>query len=193
MFGLLVIGSLWFWVLVALVVVIEFFMVEYENPTAATFTLIGAFVLLAIFGDFNLWHAVRSNPVEAGIAGASYFLLGAVWSVGKWWFYVKDLYSQYQEARAKFMQDHGKNANELMGDTLKDMWKKSYSSMHLSKPKIREHKGRIMVWMTYWPWSMVWTVVNDPVKKIFAAIFKELQGLYQKIADSVYKDAERDV
>jgi hypothetical protein len=193
LFGLLAFGGVAFWILIGFVFLLNFYFIEAEKTFWATVTLVGTFAALALLGDFNLWHVVRENPMEALYSGIGYFLLGAGWSLGKWWFHVKDMYRQYSEARAEFMVVNGKTAADQMDQTMKDKWKLNYSAQHYAKPKVRQNKSRITLWMMYWPWSAVWTVINDPVRKIFAAIFHELQGLYQKIADSVYKNAERDV
>lgn len=190
--GLLAFGSVGFWALVVTIFLLNFYFVELERTFWATVTLIGTFVALAFLGDFNLWHVVRDNPIQAVIAGASYFGIGAVWSIGKWWFYVKEMFGHYTEARNDFMISEGKNPSDAMDQPTKGKWAMNSQARAYAKPLIRRHKSQISMWMIYWPWSGVWTLINDPVKKIFARIFHELQGLYQKIADSVYKGAERD-
>jgi len=59
-------------------------------------------------------------------------------------------------------------------------------------PKARDHKGQILGWMTYWPWSLAWTLLDDPVKRAFKWIFHQIQGLLQQIADSAFKGTDGD-
>jgi len=46
-------------------------------------------------------------------------------------------------------------------------------------PKVGKHKMRIYVWIAYWPWSFVWTMINDPVRKIFNRIYASIAGWLQ--------------
>lgn len=51
-------------------------------------------------------------------------------------------------------------------------------------------KDRILVWAMFWPWSMLWTVVNDPVKEFFEWLITEFQGVYQRISDWAFKGVD---
>jgi len=42
--------------------------------------------------------------------------------------------------------------------------------------------------MCFWPFSLVGTLLNDPVRKLFKFIYNRINGLYQKIADEILKD-----
>jgi hypothetical protein len=61
------------------------------------------------------------------------------------------------------------------------------------KPDPRHHKGQILMWMTYWPWSFVWTMINDPIKKAFKAIYYRIVDSLKSISESSFKDAEADL
>lgn len=37
---------------------------------------------------------------------------------------------------------------------------------------------------------MVWTIINDPVRRAFKAIYNEIKVVFEKIADNIYKDVE---
>ena len=54
----------------------------------------------------------------------------------------------------------------------------------------RENKSRIIMWMAYWPWSLLWTTINDAVKRIYREIYQAIQRLLQGISDSVFKDVK---
>lgn len=48
----------------------------------------------------------------------------------------------------------------------------------------------LLLWMTYWPWSMIWTIINDPIRRAFRAIYSKISGLFEMITNSIYDDAE---
>jgi hypothetical protein len=60
-------------------------------------------------------------------------------------------------------------------------------------PQVREHKSDIMLWMTYWPFSCVWTLINDPIRKIFRTIYANIAKSLQSISDRMFKGAIADL
>jgi len=57
-----------------------------------------------------------------------------------------------------------------------------------TKPKATKNKRRIVAWMAYWPFSMVGTIINDPVRRLFKFLFNTFKALYQNIADHVFRN-----
>jgi hypothetical protein len=44
-----------------------------------------------------------------------------------------------------------------------------------------------MTWMSFWPMSLLWTLLNDPIRKLFTEIYTRISGTLQKIADREYE------
>ncbi|GEM_PF-6496025 len=61
------------------------------------------------------------------------------------------------------------------------------------RPQAREHKAQITLWMTYWPWSATWTVVNDPVRRAFRWSYQRVQDCYEWISGRVFRDLDKDL
>lgn len=59
-------------------------------------------------------------------------------------------------------------------------------------PVAWEHKALILTWMTYWPWSFLWTVTNDFIRKAFKRIQRALSDLMDRIARFVFRDTAKD-
>ena len=62
----------------------------------------------------------------------------------------------------------------------------------LGIPQVGEQKARIMGWMTFWPWSVLWFIVNDPIRRAFHAIFDWFHTTYQRMADKAFEGAARE-
>lgn len=58
------------------------------------------------------------------------------------------------------------------------------------KPLVRENKARIVAWMSYWPASMAWTLIDDPVRRIFMSIYESIGGSLQRISDRRFAGIE---
>lgn len=57
-----------------------------------------------------------------------------------------------------------------------------------TKPRATEHKSRITGWVGYWPFSMVGTMINDPLRKLIDFIFTWFNGLYQRMSNYIFRD-----
>lgn len=51
------------------------------------------------------------------------------------------------------------------------------------------HKSRLISWIVFWPWSVLWNVVGD----FFTMIYERLTGLYRNIANKIIDDAFKTI
>lgn len=190
-------------------IILMFAMVENEKPGFATLSLIALAVTLSIFADVNLLAFTIHHPLQVLTGLGVYFLAGTLWSVAKWWFFVRSQAHEYYKCRADFLVQKGLPANTVFNPQLLEEFHKgtvrdsnypggysatSYGSMRLERlrkrPSVRANKSRILIWMMFWPWSATWTIINDPVKKLFKEIFNCIKSVYESVANSVYKDID---
>jgi hypothetical protein len=60
-----------------------------------------------------------------------------------------------------------------------------------ARPRATKNKTRITAWASFWPFSFVGTLLNDPVRRLFNFLFNWFKALYQQLADYVFrKDLE---
>lgn len=195
----LAVGAIGFWILVAVVFILLLIEIEYERPGLATLTFIVFFLALWLFGDFNIIETVLSAPLLSLACAAGYVVVGFGWSFGKWIFFCWSHARKYNEAKAKFLKKHGVEGDRIPDNLLRDWQRRSpgahyngYSESNNPTPKAGKNKGRILTWAIYWPWSALWTLINDPVKRLFKEIFHQLKAAYQRIADSAFKGVDDD-
>lgn len=207
--GLFAVGTFWFWVLLVASSGFLFWSLEGDRGFGATVTLLATIFLLQTMGDIRVLDYLKGDPWKIGYYVFGYFLLGVVWSFGKWFFFLIKLREKYYEVRDDLLKRN--NVAIANGDAipsnLRNAWKACwlefvrrsdygfYTKIMAEEdliPKARNHQKRILVWMTYWPWSMVWTLICDVVKKIFTNLYRILQRWYQAIANYVFRGIERD-
>ncbi len=198
---LFAVGTFWFWALLAVHFCVLLALIEYEKVGWATLSLVATLAILHFFGDFNIVSAAVHNPGTAAMVAGGYFLAGTVWSVVKWWFFVRNCREEYDERKTEFLRQNGVEGTAVP-DALKAKWKETLGyglgrrGSRLGEdviPKASQHKGRITTWMCYWPWSMVWTIINDPVKRLFKQIYLQIQGLLQSISNRAFRGVEDDL
>ena len=143
---------------------------------------------------------------------AAYFALGAVWGVIKWWIFCRDRLEDYEEARAEFLKKKGQPAGtKVVPVELRAEWKSTlerssplvkgvalsrmpHDSGNLSEtPQVRTHKAKIMRWMPFWVVSIIWSFINDFVKRVFRTIYQKLSAFLQSISDKMFGNIKDDL
>jgi len=172
----LLFGSTWFWItfsiaFIAITVFIEAFEEKHHSTVMANIVFWGFMIALYFAGNSQWFKGAISyaiqNPVNVILIVLGYIVLGLAWSLVKWYLYLTNLRNYFQ----------------FKGLTI--------DSYRRDKFKASENKERILGWMMYWPMSISWTIINDPVRKIFMGIFNRFNGLFDRISDRITKDPEK--
>ena len=175
----LAVGAWGFWVVLAIASIIASEMLDTSHPGYATFVVVVTLVGLSVLGNLNPIGWLSHNPWSALWYIIAYFGVGSLWCVGKWAFWLNKSKRKIQEIRAEYPN---KALSEL-SYTLRSR------NLPVSfPPKVGDYKSRIIGWMALWPASMVWTVLNDPVRLICEEIYACLGGLMQRISNRIFKD-----
>jgi hypothetical protein len=165
-------GTLWFWLLIILtfILITTFVEKEEQSGTGATIILIISVFLIGIFGNFesfkNIFNYAVTNPWTVLGFFALYVVLGIVWSFFKWYFYLSTIKEEVKEKKENCIKFYRQEIDISLS----------------------VNKNRVIVWMSYWPFSIIWTLINDPIKKLYRYILHKISGLYQKISDRMFKE-----
>jgi hypothetical protein len=170
---ILAFGTIWFWILITVISGVIIWITEEENDGiwSSNIWFIGTLVALYFLGNSESFKEIGTyiiqNPgVAIGIFGA-YILVGSIWSIIKWFFYLKRVKSKHEK--------YG-----------------YYSSFDIKDYKIDRNKERVLHWMIYWPLSSLWTLINDPVKKAFEFVLSQFGGFYDKMSEKILGDIVKE-
>jgi hypothetical protein len=175
----LAVGAWGFWALIAISAIIMSELVDTDNPGWATVTAVATVAILSGLGNFNPLVWIHTNPADVAFCVAAYFVLGAMWGVVKWYFWLqktKRMLIAFNNEHPSWKEDdlaHAIYVAGIGGDF---------------PPNVSYHKAKIMGWMMLWPASMVWTMLNDPVRRIFEEIYDRIGGGLQAMSDRVFRD-----
>lgn len=180
----------------AVIYVVGCFLVELEWFGWATVILIATVVGVQTLQVFDILHYVADNILTSTLYAAGYIVVGVVWSFVKWFSYLMRYRDKFRELKQSFLVKHNVNDNvmpaehkEAFENYMRNQWQKpEYSGLkHGLKPVAAENKAKITAWMAFWPCSLISTLLNDPVRRLFRFLFNTFKVLYQKMADAVLK------
>lgn len=178
-----------------------------EDGVKATVTLVLGALFLQFIAKFDLLTLIREQPFTLLFYIGLYIVIGLVWSVVKWSFYVKAQRRIYDRLRKKFCAESGitgeftleqkgswylhlrENYRPNKGSTFKH-----YSSSDSTAviPDVTENKAAIIRWMTYWPFSLLFTLLNDPVRRLFEWVYENIGTFLQAMAVRAFHGTEND-
>jgi hypothetical protein len=153
---------------------------------------------LQFLGDVNIYGYVINHPWTVVLGALGYFAAGTSWAIAKWWFYVHEQRACYDELRAAFLRVHGFEPDCQMPVSLQLLWQRCLVNARKERrrldvqPLAAGHKARILWWMSYWPWSALYTLLKDPVRKAFLSIYHHLADYLQEISDKTFRGVEAD-
>lgn len=184
------------WLLFAAMVFLVIFALEFENDAGIIFTLllwgVGAWYLGGHETPTLLtaWHWLDANFLRILAYLGSYLVIGAVWSLVKWYFYVHNVADAYEHMRESYQNRYAQYAAET--ETRKQAvrpyltWLSDEVYGSQFPPNPRKNKHRITQWFVYWPWSALWTLTNDPVRRIAKFVYTHLSGTMTAISQHVF-------
>lgn len=188
-FEFFVLFGMWWWILVGLFVMADIYFLERDNGFAATSSFVAFVVTIFFFGDWNPFPTMMADPLWALTLVLGYFAFGAGWALAKWYFHGLNVRDEYRNVKARFFKQNG-IAGDKIPQKLVAQWENTFERNFPrgAPPNWMENKASILMWMSHWPFSFVWTVLNDPIRRIFMFIYSRLGSLMQRITDRQFKD-----
>ncbi len=152
-----------------------------EFSWATTILVLGVGLTIGLGGGINPFMYVWNNFAEVLGFFCLYFVVGGLWSVAKWYFYLLKLRDQVQ---VTMVRPPGSGEDILRTADLKHIRKRPRSSY------ASENTGRILGWIGHWPFSMVGTFIGDFIQRIATNIYLVLSKLYDRMADRIFAGFE---
>lgn len=191
---LLVFGSMAFWVFTIVGVLIMTILVNTEKLGAATWALAIGLGALQFMGC-PVWQTIYAHPQVAGMWALIYVGVGVLWAFVKWFLFVNNERAKYDDLKAEYLSSRGWTSFQTATPEDKSKWRDylRHREIQVPDPKNFENKDRICGWIGYWPLSMAFTLINDPIRKIVRFAYRGISGSLKHIADRAFAGTENDL
>jgi len=174
--------GMWFWSLFILEFCLLTWFVEEEWAPASIASLILFILGIWWLADIPIWAWIHDNPWILLKYFALYIVVGMVWSMGKYYFILKRIRKIVKEKRKYYdgMVDKPKTFKEYLHQG------RSYDD---DSHRFEDTATKLVFWASFWPTSMFWTILNDPIKKLFNfLIYDVFIGIYRKMYKKMVGD-----
>jgi hypothetical protein len=210
-----IMGSIVFWPLV-IILFGGFWALTENNYNVSGIVLLAIFLFLTnnqyhYLGFFDSWV----NDVAFAVG---YLVIGSLYSFLRWYLRLRGVQNSFIELRDAFILQYnlssdffrttpvsGSNEERLLAEFIGKFYyggsasgfntvPKSVSTMvDLLKyitPVASQNKATITRFIAYWPTSVLWFALSDVVREIMETLYRMFGGLYQKLANSMFKAEE---
>lgn len=240
-FEFFMLGTFWFWTLIiSEFILLTYWLESYEYKKwdfhlFSLGSLLTVIILIGLMGSGigDLLQWVAAHPEKTVLFIIAYFGSGIVYSVAKWWLFVRNIRDINRDVKEKWLSNCKKtldvaeqrilnltnreqieketakvaalkSCNGVMTKELFPFWKeyeKSYEESYryydcfsryfsIVKPEPKNYKGRITAWLVYWPPSLFWMLLNDPLRYIGRRLYELVADLMKNISDTAWKDED---
>lgn len=171
-----------------------------EEGWATTAVSIALALLLWNYGR-DIWSFVKDDYGTTLLFVLGYLIAGVVWSFLKWNEFVKKKINIYKKTKAELIvarPDFDENSDksvEMLCQRLREngisIWGYSINTMTELKIKVMpigsENKSAIIAWISYWPLSLLATLLNNPFRRLFEYVYSLVANAYDKISERHFK------
>ena len=186
---------------------------EYDDNLGWSHTIFIVLMCLFAYKFKYIWTDIKADPLLILKYFGSYILIGIIWAFIKWYSYLKNLSSKYETTKSialsvlnetsSYIKASEEEKKKCLHEALYDRFRsepsgkkikieKKNGAYTISVPTANNNKSLIISWISHWPISLVWTLINDPVKKLINYIFIHIKSIFQKISDHVFRDTIKD-
>jgi len=156
-YPLLVFGSIIFWIVIGLDILVSIIFIYNEKPKALTCYLIGVIAFFQLFSNVNIWKLFVNNWFTWVCYFVVYLIVGFVWSIFK--FKMKTL-------------EHKKLLETSQITSHSAEYQCSFEAL----------SSDVASWVTYWPFYVIVFLIEDFITKIITFVWDAcLVGIFKRI------------
>ena len=201
----LIAGSFWFWFLSAVFFISVTVFTECGYGFLALLSIAVFSLIIQLFSDVNLIGYILGNPHYTIGCLFVYFLIGVLYSFGRWRLYCDDRREEYDEIKKQFFKYYDITYVDVSKTSIPLEMIASWNAFlkgRLGYNIIEEYKTGIdfndyidkciIWWIMYWPFSLFWTMINNPLRNLVKYFINKLHSAYNYIARQSFDGISQD-
>lgn len=162
---------------------LELLCAAHENNFFAILGFIAYGLSLHFFTDIGVFQFIKDsiNDGTIWLWILGYFCIGVLWSFIKFYTVLKSWRNKYNHHLRTWEED---------GDirkSFRDNFKRFIASEIGDLPKFSSYRNRTINWIICWPFSFIWTMVNDFFRKIGVWLYEGFNWVYKSIYEFALK------
>lgn len=164
---------------------LELISMEYERPGLCTTILIAALIVLEFCSAIKPLSFAYDHPIHALIIVAAYFAAGSVWIIIKWASHVYKVRDRFNAVKQACLTELNITSEALSDEHKQQVYR--LAARKIGEPElplqVSQHKSKIYMWWLCWPLSLFWTLLDDPITRLWNFVYNLFGRWMQRISD----------
>lgn len=189
------IGTAWFWIITSALSVGLIASVITENGACIFLDLLVAVLFLQFGAHLHIFQYCFYHPIMILLIAVGYFVIGAIWMVAKWQFTVWGVARKYADLREDFIKEFPSVRDKYAGKTAEEAFAfkigvVSHTTFGVQSipPNPKEETSSLIYWTLYWPFSVLRTLLDEPITNLSKWIIRRCSGLMMLMSTRAFKD-----
>ena len=155
----------------------------HEHPNTPMLGVVGAYLgTLVWYNNVGVWTFLVSYWLKIIGYVFGYVLVGAAWTVPRWWIYVrKDKVHEKFKGQFETLVKRSTDEGQQITDDVK---------YQAALQIVKENKFRFYTWMAWWPLNIVYTLTRDPLTILYNWLYAKLTNTFAKILIAAFEDSK---
>ena len=171
--------------------------ISYEKGWAAFwFTLLGIVGAKLLGYDILVW--IWLDPAVVVKYALIYIAIGAVWGSFKFIWKLRKARNTYIKDKTKWLNGKTIVSDDPAKARTEEQWiehckDRIYNHKEMYAPTVSANKFKIILWMTWWPFSVIAFFFDDLLTEVWNGVWKIVKGFLEAIRKYVLGEAAKDL
>lgn len=177
---------------------------EQDQPFVGTLALLLVLGFCQVATPFQPLTLATENVGTALFCALAYLIIGPIVGTLKWASFAYNMAERWAEAREKSLsalsvEFKRKNPDFDPGNLTKDEKDSLVRRTQIEfgygvemPLQVRKHKSRVITWMVYWPVTLFWLVLHDPIRRFCNFAFRSISDLLTRISNRAMASVNAD-
>ncbi len=174
------VGAVGWWLVLVAGLITLLLLTEHRRYSWTAITVFALSAFLQFAAGINILGWIAANPLGFVVLILGYAAIGVVYSLAKWRLsFLRKERERYDVLVAKFKGELPPHQEWLIGQ-----------GWNWESVRVRYNKARITAWIAYWPWSLLWTLIDDPFRKLAEWMYATFRSWYEALFANAFKGVD---
>lgn len=163
--GFFIGSTFWFWAFILIEIGVLMYCIESERAIMSVMSIVLLAVIFKVLMGISIFGYFVDHILLAPLWVLAYLAIGALYSTGRWWL-------KGWKWRRRYDRVTTEEQKEESGNYI---------------PVLSKNKGRVIMWMAYWPISALHWALYDMLHEVYASLYHKMVKFYLAITRSHLK------
>ena len=155
----------------------------HEHPSTPMMGVFAAYMGGYVWmNNLSIWSLLLEYWLKIIVYAVGYIVIGAVWTVPKWWIYVRK-----SKNHDRLKQSYDQKLNKRGRSTIITPDDKYNAALSI----VGENKYKFYTWMMWWPLNVIYTLARDPLTVLYNWLYARLTNTFAKILLSAFDESPK--